>query len=538
MISWPRCGAQVRQRALGLVPAVRAGVLPARHAEVEGLVEGVQLLGGLLAIGVAAGGRHRLVERGLVGQDEVLEAARQDLDALERAARGRGGLERVAGAAPFAEGFGQDLGHRAPGFARTTPIGGGPPERFESIAQRAQAPFHRAYRAARRRSGRHRRGRSRRLGPGLGGPSGRLRDRPCRLWPPSSGSSNASSSGRPRACSAPGCSRSSSSVGSSAPWRPSGWPRPTGRSCRTASSSTSHPADLAEFGDMTTSLAAELADGALSFARAHHYTLVDRPRVDLLADPLVERADIRGRRPLRRADRRGSRRRGDRRSERDADRCAAPDGAGIRPTRASTRCPGRRCPGDPAGDRSGRPDADGRGRGRRPDDRPGHRQRPRPARRPRLAPPRPDRRAPRHARLHGPRQHQRLARQRRARQRGRARGRATASRSATRSSSSRSAGALDLMDGFTARPVGRPAALPGAALPLPRARRSGRCCATCAPRRASRRSARAAGRRGVARRRAARRPVVRARRRSRPSAATSTTRSSSTTRSPRPSTRS
>jgi hypothetical protein len=54
-----------------------------------------------------------------------------------------------------------------------------------------------------------------------------------------------------------------------------------------------HPADLDEFGDMTTSLAAELADGALSFARAHRYTVVDRPRVDLLADPLIERADIR-----------------------------------------------------------------------------------------------------------------------------------------------------------------------------------------------------------------------------------------------------
>src|SRR5207344_192247 len=54
-----------------------------------------------------------------------------------------------------------------------------------------------------------------------------------------------------------------------------------------------HPADMAEFGDMTGTLASELADGALAFARAHHYTLVDRPRVDLLADPAVERADIR-----------------------------------------------------------------------------------------------------------------------------------------------------------------------------------------------------------------------------------------------------
>ena len=54
-----------------------------------------------------------------------------------------------------------------------------------------------------------------------------------------------------------------------------------------------NPDDLAEFGDMTDALASELADGALSFARAHRYTLVDRPRVDLLADPTVERTDIR-----------------------------------------------------------------------------------------------------------------------------------------------------------------------------------------------------------------------------------------------------
>jgi hypothetical protein len=54
-----------------------------------------------------------------------------------------------------------------------------------------------------------------------------------------------------------------------------------------------NPSDLAEFGDLTGSLASELADGALSFARAHRYTVVDRPRVDLLADPTVERTDIR-----------------------------------------------------------------------------------------------------------------------------------------------------------------------------------------------------------------------------------------------------
>jgi FHA domain-containing protein len=54
-----------------------------------------------------------------------------------------------------------------------------------------------------------------------------------------------------------------------------------------------NPDDLEGFGDMTASLASELADGALVFARARRYTLVDRPRVTLFADPAVQRADIR-----------------------------------------------------------------------------------------------------------------------------------------------------------------------------------------------------------------------------------------------------
>src|SRR6478672_343961 len=54
-----------------------------------------------------------------------------------------------------------------------------------------------------------------------------------------------------------------------------------------------NPADLEAFGDMTESLASELADGALVFARTRRYMLVDRPRVALLADPAVDRADIR-----------------------------------------------------------------------------------------------------------------------------------------------------------------------------------------------------------------------------------------------------
>ena len=53
-----------------------------------------------------------------------------------------------------------------------------------------------------------------------------------------------------------------------------------------------NPDDLAEFGDVSQVLAAELADGALSFARAHRYTLVDRPRVELVANRHLERAEI------------------------------------------------------------------------------------------------------------------------------------------------------------------------------------------------------------------------------------------------------
>ena len=54
-----------------------------------------------------------------------------------------------------------------------------------------------------------------------------------------------------------------------------------------------NPDDLDGFGDMTASLASELADGALVFARSRRYTLVDRPRVTLFADSTVERSDIR-----------------------------------------------------------------------------------------------------------------------------------------------------------------------------------------------------------------------------------------------------
>jgi hypothetical protein len=53
------------------------------------------------------------------------------------------------------------------------------------------------------------------------------------------------------------------------------------------------PDDLNAFAELADELASGLADEALSFARAHHYSLSDRPRVDLVADPTVQRADIR-----------------------------------------------------------------------------------------------------------------------------------------------------------------------------------------------------------------------------------------------------
>jgi FHA domain-containing protein len=53
-----------------------------------------------------------------------------------------------------------------------------------------------------------------------------------------------------------------------------------------------NPADLAGFGEFSVSLAAELADGALGFARSHRYSLVDRPRVDLVADPAVPVGEV------------------------------------------------------------------------------------------------------------------------------------------------------------------------------------------------------------------------------------------------------
>jgi FHA domain-containing protein len=47
------------------------------------------------------------------------------------------------------------------------------------------------------------------------------------------------------------------------------------------------PSDMAAFADVASSLAAELADGALAFARAHRYAVSDRPQVQLVADDAI-----------------------------------------------------------------------------------------------------------------------------------------------------------------------------------------------------------------------------------------------------------
>jgi hypothetical protein len=54
-----------------------------------------------------------------------------------------------------------------------------------------------------------------------------------------------------------------------------------------------HPDDLEPLRAIAASLVAELADAALAFARRHAYTVLDRPRVDLVADPAVDTGEIR-----------------------------------------------------------------------------------------------------------------------------------------------------------------------------------------------------------------------------------------------------
>lgn len=54
-----------------------------------------------------------------------------------------------------------------------------------------------------------------------------------------------------------------------------------------------NPTDLAAFEGVAAAVAAELADGALAFARAHGYAVTGRPRVTLRADPAISAGDVR-----------------------------------------------------------------------------------------------------------------------------------------------------------------------------------------------------------------------------------------------------
>ena len=98
-----KMGRAAEAPSLNLVPAVGARVLPARHAEVEGLVERVQLVAGDLALFVVTGVGERLFQRRLVTQDVVLEALRERTELAEAALLGNLCLERVASATTLAE---------------------------------------------------------------------------------------------------------------------------------------------------------------------------------------------------------------------------------------------------------------------------------------------------------------------------------------------------------------------------------------------------------------------------------------------------
>ncbi|HEY7736955.1 MAG TPA: DUF3662 and FHA domain-containing protein [Candidatus Limnocylindrales bacterium] len=52
------------------------------------------------------------------------------------------------------------------------------------------------------------------------------------------------------------------------------------------------PPDMAAFADVASSLAGELADGALAFARSHRYAVADRPQVHLVADEAIAPGEV------------------------------------------------------------------------------------------------------------------------------------------------------------------------------------------------------------------------------------------------------
>lgn len=96
------------------------------------------------------------------------------------------------------------------------------------------------------------------------------------------------------------------------------------------------PADLAALRQAHPSLAADLADAALGFARGHGYTLGERPTVGLIADPRVDPGDVRieaGGRPT--GERDGLAERAARASRADLAGPAEPPDDGARPQRGT-----------------------------------------------------------------------------------------------------------------------------------------------------------------------------------------------------------
>ena len=255
-----------------------------------------------------------------------------------------------------------------------------------------------------------------------------------------------------------------------------------------------HPTDLEGFGDMTGSLASELADGALVFARSRKFTLVDRPRVDLLADTTVQRADIKV--VARFADPIAGRERRDLLPELEADDASDGDtdagrgpaddrGSGPTDTMVFTiprpSAPTARMRVTPPDGAEFLCEFDGSsltiGRGPDNDLVAG--------RRPRVPSSRPRHGSARDARLHRSRQYERLARQRRARSASWSWGRAIGSSSGDTVLVVEVDRGRRLMDAVPARHLDHPTAVPGAAVPVPRQGRRARCCAIYEPQHAN-----------------------------------------------------
>ena len=139
MISWPRCGAHDRQRASASFQ--QFGQVYCRHD-----MQKLNVLWKASSWWAVSSRSVSLRAAAIASSIEVssdrtkfLSPRESDLDALEADARARG-FEGVARATPFAERFGQDLGHRVPGYRADDARAACRPKRVESIAQDLERP--------------------------------------------------------------------------------------------------------------------------------------------------------------------------------------------------------------------------------------------------------------------------------------------------------------------------------------------------------------------------------------------------------------